>query len=259
MSRAIQNPEMAPLVETLPVHRWPSHPSPAPVPGTRIPSSARILEPSPVHESEEAEAYDAMIGRLAWLLNRPFVDLLSRLKKKRARVLDVGTGPGWIPIELARRNPHWEIWAVDASEDMLEFARAHARAAGVESRLHFRHAEAAALPFESASFDVVYSHFTLHHLAQPEELLNESGRVARAGGRVVIKDLLRQPRWKARMLLAFSRLILCYTPCQLQMYGDSLMAGLTFEEVHALLQRSRLAQASVHTFRGLDFVIDALV
>ena len=40
--------------------------------------SPRVLESSPVHEGEEATAYDAMVRRHAWLLNRPFVAMLSR-------------------------------------------------------------------------------------------------------------------------------------------------------------------------------------
>ena len=44
-----------------------------------------------------------------------------------------------VSIALALRHPDWEIWAVDASEEMLALARQHARAAGVgRGRRRFR-------------------------------------------------------------------------------------------------------------------------
>ena len=217
----------------------------------------RILESCPVHVSDEAVEYDRMVRRYAWLLNRPFVNMIAEVGLERGRVLDVGTGPGWIPIELALRKPGWEIWAVDASEDMLAQARRHAAEAGVAGRVHFVHGDATDLPFETGSFDIVLSHFMLHHIEQPAELFNEFARVARGGGRIFVKDLLRQPRWKAAFLLAFSRLVLGYNGEQLKMYRESLASALTVAEVRQQLRASRLCMAEVRGFRGLDYVVQA--
>ncbi|MFH1023162.1 MAG: class I SAM-dependent methyltransferase [Planctomycetota bacterium] len=227
---------------------------------TRIPLGAprsRILESRPVHLSEEAVEYDAMVRRYLWLLNRPFVEIVSRLGLERGRVLDVGTGPGWIPIELALRHPGWEIWAVDASEDMLTRARRHAREAGVDGRVHFVHGDATDLPFETGEFDLSVSHFMLHHITRPEFLFNEMARVTRGGGRVLIKDLLRQPKWKASFLLAFSKRVLGYNEGQLRMYRESMASAFTVEEVRAALKNSRLCMSNIRGFRGLDFVVAA--
>lgn len=219
----------------------------------------RVLESNTVHVATEAAEYDAMIHRHAWLLNRPFVKLLARLGLARARVLDIGTGPGWIPIELAQRQPGWEIWALDASEDMLARACGHAAAAGVSERIHWVPGNAVDLPFPDGHFDLVISHFTLHHLEHPHELFREAARVTRAGGRVIVKDLLRQPCWKAALLLAFSKYVLGYSPLQLQMYRESIDAALTFDELRLALERSPLAGAQVRGFRGLDFIVGAEV
>jgi SAM-dependent methyltransferase len=220
-----------------------------------LPQRGRILESSPIHAGEEATEYDAMIRRHGWLLNRPFVDMVSAIELERARVLDIGTGPGWVPIALARRRPDWHVWGLDASCDMLACARRHAQEAGLANRLHFVPGSASRLPFADGAFDVVISHFTLHHLERPEELFNEAARVCRPGGRIILKDLRRQPRWKAALLLAFSRWVLRYTAEQLRMYRESLDAALTVAEVRAALGRSRLASARLCGFRGLDFVI----
>jgi len=217
----------------------------------------RVLESSPVHFTEEVAAYDDMIRRYAWLLNKPFVEMLSKLNLERGRVLDLGTGPGWIPIELAKRKPGWEIWALDASADMLAEGERRARAAGVGERIHFVEGDATKLGFGAGEFDLVYSHFVLHHMDRPEVMFNEAARVTRGGGKVVIKDLLRQPNLKTRFLLWFSKYVLRYSELQMQMYEESMDAALTFAEVREALRRSKLCMAKVSAFRGLDFVVES--
>ena len=118
-------------------------------------TGSRVLETNPVHEAEEADEYGAMIRRHAWLLNAPMVQMLSKTGLTCGRVLDIGTGPGWIPVELALRHPRWEIWAVDPSQDMLTHAEDAARRAGVAGRMHFIQGEAGKLPFERGMFDLV--------------------------------------------------------------------------------------------------------
>jgi len=217
----------------------------------------RTVEPEPVHHDKEAAAYDAMVRRHAWLLNRPFVKMVSRLPLETGRVLDVGTGPGWIPIELALRKPGWEIWAVDASEDMLVIARRHAEEAGVADRVHFVLGNAVDLPFTTGWFDVTLSHFLLHHIEQPADLLDGLARVTRGGGRILVRDLIRQPRWKTLLLSAFTKLVLGYSKEQLQMYRESLASSLTVAELREALRGSRLCMASVRGMAGLELVISA--
>ena len=213
-----------------------------------------MLESNAIHVSDEAAAYDAMISRHGWLLNRPFIDLVSGCGLERARVLDLGTGPGHVPIALARRHSGWEIWAVDASADMLERGRGYAREAGVGDRIHFLQADVTDLPFPAGEFDLVVSNFTLHHIDHPEAFFDEAARMMRDGGKVILKDLLRPSAWKARLLLTFSKHVLRYTDLQLRLYRESLAAALTLEEVRAALRRSRLA-TQVRRMRRVDFVV----
>jgi ubiquinone biosynthesis O-methyltransferase len=219
--------------------------------------SERVLESIPVHEGDEAEAYDAMIQSYSWLLNAPFVKMVSHEASglKRGRVLDIGCGPGHIAISLALRNTSWNIVGCDLSENMIERATQHAKKAGVSDRVSFVKGEANCLPFPDGSFDLVVSHFVLHHIEKPESMFDESARVVRGGGKVMIKDLRRQSKYKAAILLAFSKYVLRYDERQMQMYRDSIHAALTPKEVRAALNRSRLSMAKLSGFRGLDFVI----
>ena len=71
--------------------------------------------------------------------------------------------PGTITIDLAQRVAPGEVVGIDAAEAPLETARADAAAADV-SNVTFQVADAMALPFPDASFDVVHAHQVLQHV-----------------------------------------------------------------------------------------------
>ena len=101
-------------------------------------------------------------------------------------LLDVGCGVGTITADLARLVAPGRVVGVDTSEAALTVAAENAAAAGVVITLE--RAEATALPFEDASFDVVHAHQVLQHLTDPVAALREMRRVTRPGGVVAVRD-----------------------------------------------------------------------
>jgi ubiquinone/menaquinone biosynthesis C-methylase UbiE len=197
-----------------------------------------------------------MVTRHRKLLNQPFLDLVCSRGLKRARVLDLGCGPGWIPVELARRNPGWEVVGLDSSKTMLEFGRKSARESGLEKRVNFQQGNAGDLSGMRGEFDLVLSSFVLHHFDVPEMLLNEAASALKPGGKVMIHDLLRPPAWQIPVLLQFCRWVLRYDVGQEALYRESLHAALTRDEIRRAVANSRLAGASVRSFRVLNAVIE---
>ena len=120
---------------------------------------------------------------------------LSRFKKtaqllaERARpgseVLEVAPGPGYLAIELAKRG--YTVSALDISKSFVKIARENAVQAGV--RVDVRHGNAAAMPFDDASFDVVVCVAAFKNFTDPIGALNEMHRVLRPGGQASIFDL----------------------------------------------------------------------
>jgi ubiquinone/menaquinone biosynthesis C-methylase UbiE len=101
-------------------------------------------------------------------------------------VLDVGTGPGRLLIELARRRPDLQLIGVDPASHMLALARRNIDAAGVTISL--RAGEAAVLPVDDATVDVAVSTVTMHHWPDIAAGITELGRVLRPGGHLFVYD-----------------------------------------------------------------------
>jgi SAM-dependent methyltransferase len=103
-----------------------------------------------------------------------------------ARILDVGTGAGDMPIAFARRG--WRVTALDINTQVLAIAGpVLAGVPGVE----LLEADALALPLDDGSVDVAHASLLLHHLDSDSAVaaLREMRRVARRG--VVVNDLRR--------------------------------------------------------------------
>jgi len=92
------------------------------------------------------------------------------------RVLDVGCGVGMYTAAFLRETPH--VFGVEIERERALEARA--RAAGVVQALGER------IPFLDATFDVVFSHEVLEHVADDRDCVAEMVRVTRPGGRIVV-------------------------------------------------------------------------
>src|SRR3989337_4295140 len=63
------------------------------------------------------------------------------------RILDVGTGPGYLPLEIARRGEAIAIVGIDATRKMIQFGDRQAKAQGLADRLTFLVGNAYSLMF----------------------------------------------------------------------------------------------------------------
>ncbi|MGD2207723.1 MAG: methyltransferase domain-containing protein [Anaerolineae bacterium] len=96
------------------------------------------------------------------------------------RVLDVGCGPGDLLCEMAREHEGWDsLVGCDLSAGMI----AEARAASAGLAVQWFAADAQALPFPDASFDVVMACHMLYHVPDIDRAIVETARVLRPGGR----------------------------------------------------------------------------
>ena len=124
---------------------------------------------------------------------------------KSGVILDLGTGPGYLPIEIVRRAPGINITGVDLSRKLIQLAQANATKAGLSHRLRFEVGNSAELHFDNASFDMVISTGMLHSLKNPAAVLKEIYRVLKKGGEAWIYDpanitaYIDKRKWKASL------------------------------------------------------------
>jgi demethylmenaquinone methyltransferase / 2-methoxy-6-polyprenyl-1,4-benzoquinol methylase len=137
-----------------------------------------------------APVYDAMNRLMTAGLDRRWRrETAAAVVHPGDRVLDVACGTG--DLALAATAAGGRVTGIDFSTRMLERARRKS------SAVEWLEADALALPFDDASFDVVTSGFGVRNLADLEAGLRELRRVLRPGGRIGVLEIT-QPQGALR-------------------------------------------------------------
>ena len=102
-----------------------------------------------------------------------------------AKVLEVAPGPGYLSVEIARLG--FQVTALDISRTFVQIGTENARQAGVSVDL--RQGDAAVMPFEADSFDLIICQAAFKNFVHPASALDEMYRVLRRGGTAVIQDM----------------------------------------------------------------------
>lgn len=121
--------------------------------------------------------------------------LLTMAAPEPAEVaLDVACGPGIVTCALAPHVRH--ITGQDIVAAMLAQGRKRQTNANL-SNIAWLESDAARLPVETASIDLVVTRFSVHHFLEPDVNLAELRRVCKPSGRVVIMDASPLPHHAA--------------------------------------------------------------
>jgi SAM-dependent methyltransferase len=121
---------------------------------------------------------------------RPFAYVAARFRAIAGeagpfgRVLEVGCGTGFFSLNLAQAGLVDELHCTDISTGMVAHSIDNGEKLGVA--VTGRVADAEALCYPDASFDLVVGHAVLHHLPDVEAAFAEFARVLKPGGRLVV-------------------------------------------------------------------------
>lgn len=110
---------------------------------------------------------------------------LSRVTRDD-HVLDVACGPGLVACEFARIAKH--VTGLDLTEAMLEQARKRQHDLGL-ANCSWDLGTVSLLPYGANTFSIVLTRYSVHHLLDPEAVVEEMIRVCRPNGVVLIADV----------------------------------------------------------------------
>jgi len=121
------------------------------------------------------------------VLRKPEAKIASEIaeKVKGGIILDLGSGPGFLSTEIARKAPGSRVCGIDLGRQMVKIAARHARGIG---NVQFVFGNASRLPFKDNSIDLAVSTGVFHHLKSPRLVFEECHRVLKAGGEAWIYD-----------------------------------------------------------------------
>ncbi|MFX0019755.1 MAG: class I SAM-dependent methyltransferase [Promethearchaeota archaeon] len=136
-----------------------------------------------------AIVYNAIVKRI---LSKAELEIAQNVVQriKKGILIDIGSGTGYLSIEIGKRAPQLTIYGIDLSRKMVEIASGHAK---LFKNIKFKLANAAELPFEDDSIDFVISTGSFHHWKHPIRIFNECYRVLKTTREAWIYDGCSNP------------------------------------------------------------------
>lgn len=104
------------------------------------------------------------------------------------RILELGSGPGFITAQLLEQFPHSPITCLEIDPALLARAEQYL-ADKADGRVRFVAGSVMGPGLDADQFDVAYGRFLFQHLPDPIGAAAAIRRVLKPGGRLIIKDI----------------------------------------------------------------------
>jgi ubiquinone/menaquinone biosynthesis C-methylase UbiE len=167
-------------------------------------------------------------------------------------IVDLGTGPGILSIELHKLLPQAKIIGIDLSSDMLEIARRNADEVGM-SNFETRLGKAEEIPVEPNSVNVVVTQSSFHEWEDQRKGLSEIFRILKPGGSLILKDYNRS--WLSGWRRGLFKFLLAMVG---ESYEDHVeMFRFTFDQVADLLKEAGFDEINGKA-GGMQFFVRAV-
>jgi cyclopropane fatty-acyl-phospholipid synthase-like methyltransferase len=216
----------------------------------------RTLEPELMDDPDQALAY---AGADFETENQGFVDRFREHFPEftEGHILDLGCGPGDIPVRFARALPACRITAVDASEPMTKLAGEAVKQAGLADRIIL-----CCERFQDISLaepvDAVVSNSLLHHVPNPLQFWYRLRQLVKRDSPVLVMDLLRpDSQEKAQAIV---QQYAAQEPEILRRdFFCSLLASFTEDEVAAQLAEMNLSRLVIDVVDDRHWVVSGII
>jgi len=162
-----------------------------------------------------------------------------------SKILEIGAGPGWVSLELARRMTDVEIVGVEQTAKLVEIANQNKIQENV-TNVDFSHSPIENFKkFSNKSFDCIISFKTLKSWNSPQQTLNEIKRLLKSDGKYAIADYRKDLKWLARASIWYTGKTM---PKQFRSHWEeSFQNSYSVEEVVKILLQTKLKDWKIRT------------
>lgn len=216
----------------------------------------RILEPELMEDPAQVRAYAAADFSQE---NQGFVHRFREYFPdfSEGHVLDLGCGPGDIPIRFAQVFPSCRITGVDASEPMIGLAGMAVKQASLADRITFRCERFQGVSLVESA-DAAVSNSLLHHVPNPLQFWYRLRQLVKPGSPVLVMDLLR-PDSPEETQAIVDRYAAKEPEILRRDFYRSLLASFTEDEVAAQLAEMNLSRLIVDVPDGRHWVVGGII
>jgi ubiquinone/menaquinone biosynthesis C-methylase UbiE len=187
------------------------------------PVHKRFLTDNPIAYRTAIEAAESYVSKLTdgdvgWLRSKPFdptpgnpqyfrlmFDLINILQSMQipgnGRILEVGSGPGWVTEILLMLG--FSVESLEPSADLIKIARERCSSLASHYRqsttplVQFHQSTLEEIEFDEESFDAILFFDVLHHVVNEELAINKSFRFLKPGGCLGVVEGAWHPEFKA--------------------------------------------------------------
>ncbi|NOU87938.1 methyltransferase domain-containing protein [Paenibacillus sp. LMG 31460] len=132
-----------------------------------------------------AKWYDKNSRKSRMTQMQAYANEVASFVGKRANILEVAPGPGYLSIELAKKG--FNVTGVEISPDFVKIEKDNAKEANVS--VDFKEGNASHLPCEDSFFDSIVCSAAFKNFKDPVKALCEMYRVLKEGGTSLIIDM----------------------------------------------------------------------
>lgn len=119
-----------------------------------------------------------------------------------SKILDIGTGTGYLAFPLAEKFPTANVCGIDIAEAMMEKNNAVVREKNILN-LTFEAFDGFTYPFPDESFDLLVTRYAFHHFPNVASAVSQMHRILKKGGKVLISDPMRNENDDSKIIDRF--------------------------------------------------------